>query len=372
MANKKYTLGSDGYYQTKVWDGTYTKSGHKHRITLRSAKSSRDLERQVAEMKAQVEARNFVRDTNILFIDYARSWKLVYKARTSNNTKRMYDNIIEKHFTALGTVKLMDIQRIHIETLLSNADGHARTQQQILLTFSQILKSAVVDKLLAANVAEEVLRNTDKVKYKPKENRALTPAEKKAVFEANYKYAADQAYLYLIYGCGLRREECVALSVFDFNFKKSELSISRAYEYIVNDAGEKGTKTWNSVRTVPIPQKVLPVIRDYVDSVKRSGRTQLFVTMKDKKPFTKSAYDRMWERILTSMQAACEEKIVGLTGHVFRHNYCSSLCYQIPKISIKRIAELMGDTEDMVMKVYSHILAEKEDVDGAVNAAINF
>ena len=80
----------------------------------------------------------------------------------------------------------------------------------------------------------------------------------------------------------------------------------------------------------------------------------------------------MWERILTSMQAVCEEKIVGLTEHVFRHNYCSSLCYQIPKISIKRIAELMGDTEDMVMKVYSHILAEKEDVDGAVNAAINF
>ena len=68
MANKKYTLGSDGYYQTKVWDGTYTKSGHKHRITLRSAKCCRDLERQVAEMKAQVEARNFVRDTNILFI----------------------------------------------------------------------------------------------------------------------------------------------------------------------------------------------------------------------------------------------------------------------------------------------------------------
>ena len=80
----------------------------------------------------------------------------------------------------------------------------------------------------------------------------------------------------------------------------------------------------------------------------------------------------MWERILDAMQAVCEEEIIGLTGHVFRHNYCSSLCYQIPKISIKRIAELMGDTEDMVMKVYSHILAEKEDVDGAVNAAINF
>lgn len=30
----------------------------------------------------------------------------------------------------------------------------------------------------------------------------------------------------------------------------------------------------------------------------------------------------------------------------------------------------MGDREEMVIKVYSHILEEKEDVIGAVNAAI--
>ena len=46
MASKKYTCGADGYYQTKVWDGTYDQNGRKHRITLRSNKSSRDLERQ--------------------------------------------------------------------------------------------------------------------------------------------------------------------------------------------------------------------------------------------------------------------------------------------------------------------------------------
>lgn len=372
MASKKYKLGADGYYQTKVWDGTYNANGSKHRISLRSDKSSRDLERQVAAMKAQIESRNYVRNTDILFIDYSRSWLNVYKSRRSNNTKRMYENIIEKHFTALNALKLKDVERIHIETLLANAEDKRRTQQQILLTFSAVLKSAVSDKLLAANVADDILRNTDKIKYKPSEKRPLTPDEKKAVFSATYKYDSDQAYVYLIYGCGLRREECVALTIFDFNFKKREVSISKAYEYITNTPGVKDPKSANGIRTIPIPSKILPVVQSYVESVKHSGRTQLFVTMRDKKPLTKSAYDKMWKRIVESMQAACKEDIVGLTGHVFRHNYCSSLCYQIPRVSIKRIAQLLGDTEAMVMNVYSHILAEREDVEGAVNDAINF
>ena len=127
MASKKYTCGADGYYQTKVWDGTYDQNGRKHRITLRSNKSSRDLERQVAAMKAQIESRNYVRNTDILFIDYSRSWLNVYKSRRSNNTKRMYENIIEKHFTALNALKLKDVERIHIETLLANAEDSILT-----------------------------------------------------------------------------------------------------------------------------------------------------------------------------------------------------------------------------------------------------
>ena len=72
------------------------------------------------------------------------------------------------------------------------------------------------------------------------------------------------------------------------------------------------------------------------------------------------------------MQEVCPEQIVNLTAHVFRHNYCTNLCYQIPTVSIKRIAQLLGDTEKMVLDVYNHIILEKEDAAAAVNNAINF
>ena len=79
----------------------------------------------------------------------------------------------------------------------------------------------------------------------------------------------------------------------------------------------------------------------------------------------------MWDRIYKSLLAAGADRD-DLTPHVFRHNYCTNLCYQIPTISIKRIAALMGDTEKMIIEVYNHIILEKEDAVSAVEKALNF
>ena len=52
---------------------------------------------------------------------------------------------------------------------------------------------------------------------------------------------------------------------------------------------------------------------------------------------------------------------------MFQHNYCTNLCYKVPEISIKKIAQLMGDTENMVLNVYNHIIEEKEDPAAVIN-----
>ena len=77
----------------------------------------------------------------------------------------------------------------------------------------------------------------------------------------------------------------------------------------------------------------------------------------------------MWAAILSALKAAGADTD-GLTAHVFRHNYCTNLCYQIPMISIKHIAALMGDTEKMVIEVYNHIILEKEDTVSAIEKAL--
>ena len=133
----------------------------------------------------------------------------------------------------------------------------------------------------------------------------------------------------------------------------------------------KGTKSDNGDRTLPIPTKILHIVKNFVESARARGKTYIF-TMQGGEPMSKSSYDKMWGRIRKALQEQSEEQITGLTSHVFRHNYCTNLCYQIPKISIKRIAQLLGDSEKMVIEVYNHIIMEKEDADGAVNDAMNF
>ncbi|MEI3338871.1 MAG: hypothetical protein V8R80_02065 [Eubacterium sp.] len=101
MATAKYKKGADGYYQARVWDGTYDEKGRKNRKTIRSDKSSRDLEKKVNAFQAEVEQRKHIRKTDITFLEYSRMWKTVYKNQRENNTKGMYENIIEKHFSYL-------------------------------------------------------------------------------------------------------------------------------------------------------------------------------------------------------------------------------------------------------------------------------
>ena len=364
MASAKYKKNKDGYFSAKIWDGTYNEDGTKHRKTLRSKKSSKDLENQVKAFERDVEERKNVKKTDQTFCDYSKMWEKVYKAQASANTRAMYSNIIDKHFCALEGVKLQDIDRIHLQIMLNNADGKKRTQQQIVMTYKQVLRSAVADHLFPANVLEDIIKNMEPVKYKPEEKRPLTEEEKKAVFAADLN-EQDKALLYILYGCGLRREEVLALTRFNVNLAKKELSVTRAHEYTTGQAVEKGPKSNNGYRDVPIPDSVFPAIERFVKSL---NRTMLF-TMRGGLPMSKSSYDKAWARIQKAISKELKEETT-LTAHAFRHNFCTNMCYQIPTVSIKKIAQMMGDTEKMVLDVYNHMILEKEDAAKAINAAL--
>jgi integrase len=84
--------------------------------------------------------------------------------------------------------------------------------------------------------------------------------------------------------------------------------------------------------------------------------------------FRKADYESLWYKIIKKIQKADSETISGLTAHTFRHNYVSELCYQVPKISTKMIARLIGDSEKMVLEVYSHIMDEKENPVDVINS----
>ena len=352
----KYTSNSEGLYRTRVWDGTYV-NGKKHYKAITSKKSSKDLENKVHEFKESVKKKEFVVKSDMMFMDYARHWLNVYKADASMNTRKMYENVIEKHLYIIE----MPMCLLNRSCLTSAADPTKgqRTRQLIVLTLKQICKSAVRDKLLSQAVFDDIFNDTIKPKYKSPEKRALYDYEKEAMFKADFD-DTERAFITILYYCGLRRGEAIALTKNDIT--DNGIVVNKAVAFDVNDAVIKDTK--NEVhRIVPMPNEAKTALKSYADKCEE----YLFSTKGN--IITKSSLDKMWTRIIKKMNDVSSQPIERLTPHIFRHNYCATLCGQIPTISINRIAELLGDSKQMVIEVYNHSIESKEQVQSVLDNA---
>lgn len=377
MAKAKYTMNSRGEYATKIWDGTYNADGSKHRINLKSKKSSADLEKKVNALKESIKNGNYVQLTDELFGEYAKKWLVTKKNVRSKNTRAMYTNIIEKHLSLLEDVKLSDIRNSHFQLVINNAMDKPRICQQIYITFKQIIRMAVTDNLIGAGMAENIIRDISLPKTIKTEKRPLNEAEKTALkncLDNNIFTKREKAFLLLIYYTGMRRGEALALTIFDFSFQpsNSHVSVTKNLIFDGNNPEIKDTpKSDRGFRKIPLPDDVADYLKEYIRS--QSG-SQLF-SCSTNSLITKSSYIKMWNSIVRKLNYAAGGSdsfpvVDDLTAHIFRHNYCTNLCYKVPEISIKKIAQLMGDSEKVVLNIYNHIMDEKEDVNTVLKNAL--
>lgn len=372
MAKAKYTyIESRHEWATLVYDGTFNPDGSKHRKRITSKKSSADLEKKVAAFKDEVEQQGAVRLASYTFGEYAKIWLDTSKSTKELNTRRMYETIIGSCFGDINHIPLDQITHSHFQQCVNLKQDHPRTCQQLAITFRQIIKSAVRDRYLPRSATEDILTDISLPKYKKPVKRALNALEKQAIEQANLD-ARKRAFISLIYYCGLRKGEVLALTPKDFDWDKKTVSVSKAWiTYNRNPSIKPYPKSDRGSRIVPIPDVAIDKIKPFVDT-----EPSYIFHGDSSKLMTPDAYKRMWESIITELNVAVgyrphkkdsTRQITTLTAHVFRHNYCTELCYQIPTISTKMIARLLGDNENMVMDVYSHILEEKENTVDAIN-----
>ena len=375
MAKAKYTYNEKRKeWYTLVYDGTLTPTGAKHRKRITSKKSSADLEKKVIAFKQELEREGAV-SSNITFGEYARQWLENSKATREYNTVRMYKTTLSSCFDDINEVPLGALTHSAFQTCINNKQDHPRTCQLIYITFRQIIKSAVRDRLLPQGALFDIADDISLPAYSKPVKRPLTEQEKTAIALADLS-EMKRAYVAILFYCGLRKSEALALTPADFDFKSNSVNISKVIVFDGNRSFVKPyTKSNNGMRSVPLPAPCIAILKDYVG---KCGST-LFHGLNGAY-MTSSAYKRMWESILSSMNVAlgynpnakkdrAEKPIQNLSAHTFRHNYCTELCYQVPLISTKKIARLMGDTEKMVLDVYSHIRDEQEDISGALNNA---
>ena len=377
MAKAKYTYNEKKKaWVTCVWDGSYNADGTKHRRMLYSTKSSRDLEDKVNELKKEIESGGASKAGNISFYEYALEWAEESKKSKSANTQEMYSGCIQRYFVSLQSVLLQDVSHRHFQTLINANMDKPRTCQIIKITFKQVIKQAIRDHYLPKGALEDITEDISLPKYSKREKRPLTEEEKKAIKMVKLD-PKKNAFLKILFYTGMRRGEALALTKSDFDFKKKTVSITKVVQFLSSGSEIKySPKSDNGFREIPLSDALIQEIKPYVNKSKE----YLFTTQKGEL-MTETAYRRMWESIITSLNIALgynpnakkdrgEKLIQDLTAHIFRHNFCTELCYQIPAISTKKIAQILGDSERMVLDVYSHIKEENENISDAISNAL--
>lgn len=372
----KYKKRSDGRYQANVNMG-YDAYGKLIRKTV-YAKSIRELEEKIFKLKQ--ETLSGIKSSDMTLYDYSVSWFKTYKAMKSINTRAMYDNIIEKHIKdSIGYIPIGAVTKSDIQNIITERSDKRETCNKILLTLRQIFNSAIDDDLIFKNPA----KNIELPPVVKSAKRTLTTQEKKAIVNADFT-PMQKAFIFILFYCGLRREEALALTPSDFDFKNQTVTINKAIVFDKNTPVLSAPKNISSNRTVPLPSEAIPVLKDYISHCKT---IQLF-TMKNGSVMSLSSYVRFWDSIVLALNFALfTDKqietyktlpkqlkkefcpIKGLTAHIFRHNYATMLYYS--GISIKKAAALMGHTDTkMIMQVYAHLDDEKERAAEKINECI--
>lgn len=351
----RFKKNARGYYQTGVTLG-YDERGRVKRKWL-YAKTIAELEDKIAEVKGEIKAGNNLLDADTLFGDYARMWFETYKANRGTNTRQMYEHLIRKQFAPLAYMKVKDIRPMHLQELINENCDLARTCEQMRMALRQIFKQAIADDIVNRNPAAAL----ELPRHIKQEKRALTQEEKAALKAADLT-ERERAFIMIAYGCGLRPGEIYALTWEDIDLKEGTIRVSKSVVFKNNRPELSFPKTNKSIRTIEAPKIVLDALRAYRAT---SIAPKLFYN-KEGDYRGKTGYIGEWERIKKKIEAELGHE-TDLTMYCFRHNYCSELYYS--EISLKEAQRLLGHASyKMIMDVYAHLDAKKEDTRAKLNA----
>lgn len=356
---QKYTKRKDGRYRARVWDGTYV-DGEKHYIDVYSTKSSRDLELKVKEIEGKRQIGAVAYDKNVDIYEYIVDWVERTKSSCEPSTKRFYIATTRNTLTSLKGLTFDNFTYNNIQDLFNEQIEHPANAEKMAVILKQVGKAAERDKLIPKGTTAELFEQIRYAKKKPKERKVLSKSDIRKVLEANIP-PMEKMLVTTLYYTGLRRSEALALTVNDV--KDGFITVNKALGEASTGRYVKSPKSARGNRRVPIPKELQEKLNEYIPTLDSE-----YLFLHKGKFVTQSRA----EVITKHLRKASGVKHITL--HALRHNYCTVLCYQSIQngnISPKKIAELLGDREEMVMNVYSHIIEEKEKVSEAIENALS-
>lgn len=146
----------------------------------------------------------------------------------------------------------------------------------------------------------------------------------------------------ILFWCGLRIGELLALTVKDVDFKNKTLNVNKSYQRFKKKDVITEPKTPKSKRIISIPDDLIQIIKEYIEKIYMyDNDTRLF-------PTTKSTYEH--DMIVYSKKASLKK----IRIHDLRHSHASFLFHH--KVDPLTISKRLGHEKiETTLNIYAHL-----------------
>lgn len=313
------------------------------KTTKRGFISKREAEQWLIELRMRQK-----RDMNMMFESFIEIYMNDMRCRLRENTMIQKGYMIrDKIIPFFGKKKICDIKPIDVREWEREMMKNQFSQTYLRTIYNQlnaIFNYAVMYYNLSANPCHKAGRIG---KNKADEMKFWTTDEylrfSDAVVEKPMYYHAFQ----MLYWCGIREGEMLALTPADFNFETGKVSITKSFQSLRGREVITPPKTPKSIRVIKMSSFLCKEMKDYIRHIYGIRPNDRIFTL------CKSGLHR-------EMIRGCNEAgVKKIRVHDLRHSHVSLLANM--HFTMNAIAERMGHETIEITQHYAHLFPSVQD-----------
>lgn len=323
-------------------------TGEKKQTQRRGFKTKREAQSWEREQMNLVSS-----SLDMTFQNFVERYREDKAGRIKENTWEMKNHIIEtKLLPYFGKLKISSITPQQIicwqNELLNYKDDKGKAYSPVYLKTVHNQLSAIFNHAVRYyNLRENPCTKAGSMGKKKNREMLFWTKEEYLKFADVMMDKLMSFYAFeMLYWCGIREGELLAMTPADFNFEKGTVTINKSYQRLKGQDVITTPKTEKSNRTITMPQFLTDEIQDYLNMQYDIGEDDRMFTI------TKSYLHREMDR------GSKEAGVKRIRIHDLRHSAISLLIDM--GFSVTAIADRVGHESIDITYNYAHLFPSKQ------------
>ncbi|MGE7112097.1 tyrosine-type recombinase/integrase [Lysinibacillus sp. NPDC047702] len=340
----------------------YDTSGARKEKSRSGFETEKAAELALTQLKADILSGNLAKVENqgLTIEEWLNMWYLANHPKWKVSTQHLYKYYIEHHILpSLRHLKLNNLTKTSYQDYINNLlkDFSQSTVYGVHAVLNHAINAAVDDEILTRNKISKVIIPKDIHKPFEEKHLDLHEIEELLTYIKRNEGFTHFVLILTLVSTGIRKGEASGLKWNDIDFESNIITIQRTRDHL----GTRSTKSWNSMRKIDVGNHLISYLEKYKIWSKKKflehGKVlteddYIFINENLLEPISRQFPNYILER---AFEAGVIKKI---TPHMLRHSCASILISQ--GIPITTVAKMLGDSVEMILKVYAHSLREKE------------